>query len=60
MSYILISITISVAISYLITHLLLIKHLLDIEDKFRKTCDFTINEVNKLKKITLRKWVYKR
>ena len=55
MNYILISITISVAISYLITHLLLVRHLLDIEDKFRKTCDFTINEVNKLKKITLRK-----
>lgn len=49
MSYILISITISVAISYLITHLLLIKHLLDIEDEFRKSCVFTINEVNKLK-----------
>lgn len=49
MSNILISITVSVATSYLITHLLLIKHLLDIEDKFRKTCDFTINEVNKLK-----------
>ena len=46
---ILVSITISVTISYLITHLLLVRHLLDIEDKFRKTCDFTINEVNKLK-----------
>ena len=50
MDCILVSITISVTISYLITHLLLVRHLLDIEDKFRKTCDFTINEINKLKK----------
>lgn len=42
-------ILISVSISYLITHLLLQKHLLDIEKKFHETCEFTIKEVSKLK-----------